>query len=407
MIYKLRRRLVVISATSVLAVVLTVFVVMTVLNVISMNDMLDTTAAKVSHKDGRFPESSIPPGGEIGHPPEGTPTSSEPGMRFAAHHFTVWLSESGEVARVNTEFIYSVDEETAVSYARIIASGNSSRGWINGFRYNLFDENGERIAVFVDGSLSISQLVKSMLISAIVLLSCGIVIILLIALLSDRAVKPVAESYDKQKQFITDAGHELKTPLTLILANLDIAEMELGQNEWLDDIRAEGNRMAELVSELTALSRMDEGTASLSTESIDLSDIVSESVAAFSCIADSRGKSLSSDISDGETVNADEAMIRRLVSILLDNAVKYCDDGGNISVILNKRTLTVENSFSGADELQYSRLFDRFYRADKARKKGGFGIGLSIAKAICDQHGAQISAQKAADQRVAFKVVFK
>ena len=263
--------------------------------------------------------------------------------------------------------------------------------------------------VFVDGSMSRSSLMQSMTIAGLVLLGCAALVLILIFLLSKKAVKPIAESYEKQKQFITDANHELKTPLTLILANLDIAEAELGQNEWLDDIRAEGHRMTELVNQLVALSRMDEEGQPLNITEVAFGELVADTAREFEPLAKERGKALTANIDKEISYCGDEALLHRLVGILMDNAIKYCDQGGEISVDLHrgrKIVLTVENTYAAVDELELNRLFDRFYRADKARKfTGGYGVGLSMAKAIVEKHKGEITACKKDATHIEFKIV--
>lgn len=162
--------------------------------------------------------------------------------------------------------------------------------WMSNYRYKVFSTDMGTGVVFVDGSMNRSAMVQSIAIVGVVLLACAVLVLALILLLSKRAVKPIAESYEKQKQFITDANHELKTPLTLILANLDIAENELGKNEWLEDIHSEGNRMTELVNQLVALSRMDEENHTLELEDVALGRMVGDTVSEVEPLAVSRGK---------------------------------------------------------------------------------------------------------------------
>lgn len=261
----------------------------------------------------------------------------------------------------------------------------------------------------VDGSMSRSALMQSTTISGIVLLGCVALVLILIFLLSKKAVKPIAESYEKQKQFVTDANHELKTPLTLILANLDIAEAELGKNEWLDDIRSEGHRMTELVNQLVSLSRMDEDGHKMNISEVSFSEIVSDRVSEFEHLARERGKTLSASIDKDVKYHGDEALLHRLIGILMDNAIKYCDNDGEIRITLSRGrrvVLTVENTYAAVGELELNRLFDRFYRADKARKfTGGYGIGLSMAKAIVEKHKGDIMAYKKDGMHIGFKVV--
>ena len=410
MIYRLQRKFILISTCSILSVIALVFGIILALNVSSMNRNMDLLADRVSEGGGRFPD----PFDEIPRPDK-KPHMTDPGFDFitpetpfATRHFTVLFDQDGNVEKTNTESIYAVTEETAIAYAEKVLDG-SERGWISHYRYKVFSTDMGEGVVFVDGSMSRSSFAQSMTISGAVLIGCAALVLTLIFLLSKRVVKPIAESYEKQKQFITDAGHELKTPLTLILANLDIAELELGGSEWLDDIRAEGHRMTELVGQLVALSRMDE-ESKMNIAEVSFGRLVLDTVSEFETLAKDRGKMLSATV-DGELVcSGDEALLYRLVGILLDNAIKYCDHGGEISVALRRgrRTvLTVENTYAAVDELELSRLFDRFYRADKARRfTGGYGIGLSMAKAIAEKHGGEITAYKKDGSHIGFKVVF-
>jgi len=410
MIYKLQRKFILICTISVLTVITLIFGIILVLNISSMNKNMDILTDRVSEGGGRFPGYF-----EEKPPPNKTPHRKEPDYEFitpetpfSTRHFTVFFDNNGEVTNTNTEFIYSITDEKAVEYAKKVMTGNNERGWISNYRYKLFSTETGKTIVFVDGSMSRSSLMQSTVIAGIVLLGCAALVLLLIILLSKRVVKPIAESYEKQKQFITDANHELKTPLTLILANIDIAETELGKNEWLDDIRSEGHRMTELVNRLVELSRMDEDGHNLDITKVTFSQLAADTVSEFEPLSRERGKLLTASIDTDVFVLGDETLLRRLIYILLDNAVKYCDDGGEISVKLRKGKkiiLTVENSYEAIGEIELHRLFDRFYRADKARKfTGGYGVGLSMAKAIIEKHKGEITAYKKDPSHIGFKV---
>lgn len=413
MIYRLQRKFILICTFSVLAVVTLIFAVMLVLNISSMNKNMDILADRISEGGGRFPGSFDEESKNDKLPPRNDRKFDfiTPETPFSTRHFTVLLDDSGNVIKTFTESIYAISDEQAVAYAQEAVSENDSRGWISNYRYKVFSDKFEQGVVFVDGSMSRSSLMQSMVISGTVLLACATLVVIVMIIFSKRAVKPIAESYEKQKQFITDANHELKTPLTLILANLDIAESELGKNEWLDDIRSEGIRMTELVNQLIALSRMDEEEYSLTFTDVAMGKMVNETVSEFAPLALSRGKSIKWDIDTDITYQGDEELLSRLVGILLDNAVKYCDNGGDIFVMLqrNRRIiLTVENTYAAVNELELNRLFDRFYRADKARTfNGGYGIGLSMAKIITEKHKGDITVYKKDDDHIGFKVVLQ
>ena len=411
MIYRLRRKFILISTISVLSVITLVFVMICALNVSSMNKNLDLLADTVSEGGGKFPSVS---GG--GHKPGAKPPEDgrgfdfiTPETPFATRHFTVLFDVKGEIARTNTDAIVSIDNEAAEEYAKSVIGDGESRGWLDRYRYKVFSTERGMGVVFIDGSLSRSSLMQSMTIAGFVLLGCAALVLTLIILLSKRVVKPIAESYEKQKQFVTDANHELKTPLTLILANLDIAEAELGRSEWLDDIRAEGHRMTELVNQLVALSRMDEEGAQLNVSEVALGEIVAGTSSEFEPLAREREKLLITDIDPSVSYVGDEALLARLIGILMDNAVKYCDSEGEIRVSLyrgRRVVLSVENTYAAVDEIELSRLFDRFYRADKARRFiGGYGVGLSMAKAIVEKHRGEITAYKKDATHIGFKVV--
>ena len=411
MIYRLQKRFILICTVSVLTVIALVFGVILVLNISSMNRNMDMLADRVSEGGGRFPGSFDEPPPFDKMPPRNEPNFEfiTPETPFSTRHFTVFFDKKGEVARTNTESIYAIDEDTAIEYAEKAMADDDERGWISSYRYKIFSTDFGMGVVFVDGSMSRTVLMQSTTIAGVVLLACAALVLILIFLLSKKAVRPIAESYEKQKQFVTDANHELKTPLTLILANVDIAEAELGKNEWLDDIRAEGHRMTELVNQLVALSRMDEEGQTLNVTAVALGELVTDTVSEFEPLAKERGKVLTASVDKEITYLGDEALLSRLVGILMDNAIKYCDQGGKITVNLHRGRriiLTVENTYAAVGELELNRLFDRFYRADKARKfSGGYGVGLSMAKAIVENHKGEITAYKKDSTHIGFKVM--
>ena len=411
MIYRLQKRFILICTVSVLTVIALVFGVILALNISSMNRNMDMLADRVSEGGGRFPGSmqEKPPHDKMPLPNDQSFEFITPETPFATRHFTVFFDKQGEVARTNTESIYSITDEIAIEYAESVLNDGDERGWISSYRYKVFSAEMGKGVVFVDGSMSRSSLMQSMTIAGFVLLSCAALVLMLIFWLSKKAVKPIAESYEKQKQFITDANHELKTPLTLILTNLDIAEAELGKNEWLDDIRAEGQRMTELVNQLVALSRMDEDGQLLNATEVAFGELVADTVSEFELLAKERGKTLTASIDKETSYLGDEVLLHRLVGILMDNAIKYCDQGGEISITLRRGrrvVLTVENVYTAVGEIELNRLFDRFYRADKARKfTGGYGVGLSMAKAIVEKHRGEITAYKKDATHIGFKVV--
>ncbi len=409
MIDKLRKKMIWVSGTALVVVFLAIFAVIYIASARQLNTTMDMLCDRISEGGGMF----HPFDKEHPRPPDmdrfpGFFTAETP---FSTRFFVVRFDEDGTVIDANTQSVSSITQEAACEYAREVMETGDDRGWKGSYRYKVFDTPHGESVVFVDGSMNRSTTRTLLTTAGGVLVGSMVVILFLIILLSRRAVRPMAESYEKQKQFVTDANHELKTPLTLILTNLDILESETGKNEWLDDIRTEGQRMGVLVNQLTALSRLDEKWPEMQCTEFSLSEVTDDVISEFVPLAESRGLTLRSEVKAGLRYTGDEGAIRRVFTILLDNAVKYCDGSGQIHVSLGTRrhmVFTVENTFREVDYIELHRLFDRFYRVDKARTAGSsFGIGLSLAQAIVRQHRGEINAYKAGPERIGFQVIWK
>lgn len=406
MIYSLRKKLILVSAASIFCVLLAIFFVMLVMNHTQLNETMDALTETIADHGGVFTEQSqsgrTPPVGSV---PFGNVITEE--TPYSTRFFTVWLGADRQIVRVNVDAVFSISKSEAQEYAKSVLASGKERGWVSQYRFKVFHSDGSTGIVFVNGEMPRLMASRFLFTAFLVLLGSGLVVLILIILISKRVVRPVAESYEKQKQFITDANHELKTPLTLILSDLDIVESEVGRNEWLDDMRSEGERMRMLVNQLVMLSRMDEDPSNLSLASFDLSGAVLDTASEFQPLAAERGKELRTEVEPLIEYNGDEGLIRRLLAILLDNAVKYCDKGGTIQISLCKRRhvlITVENTCCDVGKLELKRLFDRFYRADPSRTfDGSFGIGLSIARAIAKNHHGDLTAYQR-EKIIGFKV---
>lgn len=405
MIAGLQKKFILISAVSTLAVFSIIFLLLVLFSWDQMEKTMDTLTDAIISNDGVFPD--FEPDDRRGPAqrlPYGEIITEE--TQFSTRFFTVWLDGEKQILRINMDAVSSISREDVKDYVQKALKEGRERGWVSDYRYRILETGQGATAVFVNGSMNWAVTTRLLVTAFLVLLGSALLILLLTVLLSKRVVRPVAESYEKQKQFITDANHELKTPLTLILSNLDIVEAELGQNEWLDDIRSEGERMGLMINQLVTLSRLDESQDHIVRSAFDLSAAVEDTVSEFQPLAAERGKRLRAAIEPGICYEGDEGLIRRLVSILMDNAVKYCDQGGEIRVEVSQRrhpVLTVENTYAGVGSLELDRLFDRFYRADKARTfSGSFGVGLSIARSIVHSHHGSIHAYQKGDS-IGFK----
>jgi signal transduction histidine kinase len=233
---------------------------------------------------------------------------------------------------------------------------------------------------------------------------------LILLLVSRRAVEPLAKNIERQQRFVTDAGHELKTPLAIILANTDALELHHGAGKWSANIRAQVQRLDGLMHHLLTLSRMDEGENTFPMAQVDVSRLVEEVLSSFGESAKQKGLQISTEIAPELIINASAESLALLVSVLADNAVKYADEGGTVAVKLaasgKKTVLEITNSCQTLPDAPPERLFERFFRGDAARtqKDGGYGIGLSVAQAVAAMHRGKIEAFYDDEHTVRFKV---
>lgn len=293
-------------------------------------------------------------------------------------------------------------ESEMLSIAEEVFNSGKTSGNIKSYQYRVIDKaDGTQAAVFLNCESKYSEIVSLALISLGACVVGILLSLLLVSLLSKKAIKPMMDNIEQQKRFITDAGHELKTPLTVISANMDVLSMDIGENEWVHGTQKQVANMRKLVNELVYLSRMDEADSRLEKRTVNLSDIVRDIAEPFEGMAEFNGKNLILDIENDLTINGDEAALRRLVSTLCDNAVKHAPYDTDIMITLSRSGKNIifatENAMKEPlSEDALNHLFDRFYRGDESRSKeetGGFGIGLSIARAITEKHGGNIKAK--------------
>lgn len=321
-----------------------------------------------------------------------------PEAMYESRFFMVILSADGTITEINTENIFMINQNEAEAYANVALSRNRTRGFIEAFRYIKLQEENDTYVIFLDCGRSLDTFRASLIINCLISSAAFLVSLIIIIIVSKRIVRPVSESYEKQKQFISMAGHELKTPLTIISADAEVLAMELeGENEWLSDISSQTQRMAVLTNDLLSLSRMDENREQFTMIAFPISDVVSETVQSFQTLAHSKGRNIVSDITPMLSYTGDEKGIRQITGILLDNAIKY-SQSTDITLKLRKKghniVLSVTNSSEPLTQEQLGQFFDRFYRTEQSRnsKKGGYGLGLSIAKSIVEAHKGKITA---------------
>ncbi len=379
-----------------------------------------------------------------GRMPEEDPDSSDVEffvtreLRFETRYFSVITDMDGNYIGTNNEHIYSISDTEAEKMYTEVFAGCKTKGSLklsdSYFLFQVKELSGQELnetlfagsvlSTFLDNTAQYKLIlfmdctnrfhhIHSMGTFSVMLGAvCFAVFVLLVSVFSKRAVKPVAENYEKQKQFITNAGHELKTPLTIISANAEVIEAMDGKSEWTQSIRHQVDRLTGLVNDLIAIARLDESAERGDTvmQPFALSEAFLTLAEDFRTVAEQQGKTLEVDIQPDITVTGSEKPLRELLSILLDNAVKYCDDGGSVRAALKTQKhhafLTVSNSY--AESTDCSRFFDRFYRADTSHnsERSGYGIGLSMAETIVRLHKGRITAQQS-DRRIIITVMLQ
>ena len=333
-----------------------------------------------------------------------------PEVKFMMRFFVVTCDKEGQITEMDHDNIASVSEEDAEDFVKFALNKGKDRGFYKGYRY-LFTENEEDdTIIFLNAERELQNMKTLLSITAMVAFGSSLIVFILVFLFSKRAIAPFARNVEMQKQFITNASHELKTPLTSILASADILDMEQEDNEWVQNIRQQSGYLSRLIQNLITLSRLDEENPFPEKSEFSLSDAVWEIAEPFSSLAKARHKEYTQHIEDGLVLVGDMAAIQQMVSILLDNAMKYSEENGRISLLVQKSSGKVEievfNTCKKEEGADISRIFERFYRMDESHsgRVKGTGIGLSIAKATVEAHGGSIRASYQKDG-ILFRVV--
>ena len=484
MLKKLRRKFIAIAMLSVSIVLIAIVGTINIANYMSTNEALDARLKLIAGNGGTFPDlleqkNMGVEGNKTDSINNGTPTLKEPPYgrtdvqppedmnqadlkendlkrhgispesQFDTRYFTVTINSNGEVENIDTSKIASVSSENAAEYAKKLwksgKKGDGKSGFAESCKYLTVDEDGSTMYIFLSCQRELST-IKTYILASVGISVFGLVVVfVMIYFFSGKILKPVSESYEKQKRFITDASHEIKTPLTIIDANTEVIEMMEGENEWTNSTRKQVARLTSLTEKLVFLSRMDEEATKLEMLEFSLSDAILDTAEPFKTVARTKGKKLTIDVTNGILYTGDEKTIRQLISILLDNAMKYsgCSNAGFEKGNINKnnlnktiqtqndcattinpapeieislkqsgknRIITVWNTVDETANIKKGRqdmLFERFYRTDTSHnsKTGGFGIGLSAAYAIVKAHKGKITAESKDGRSIKFTIV--
>ena len=402
MLKKMRRRFIGAAMAAFSAVIVILLCAVNLWNWHSVVGQLDQTIDMLQ---------SPAPGGALrpfspDKPPADPLDQFSPEVQYMIRFFAVECDADGQVQAVDQDFIASVTQQTAEEYTAAVLEKGKTRGFYQGYRYAVDRQADGITLLFLNAEREVHSLVTLLLTTGLIAAVCLLAVLVLVTAFSRRAIAPYLRNLETQKQFITNAGHELKTPLTAIITSADVLSMEQTDNEWVQGIRQQAGRMGKLITQLVALSRLDEENPFPDKAVFSLSDAVWETAEPFASMAAARGLTYTQEIADAVQIYGDRTAVQQMVSILLDNAVRYADEHGQIALSLCRRgrkaELTVSNTCRQAEEIDTARLFDRFYRADESHsgRVAGTGIGLSIARATAEAHSGAISARRDGENMV-------
>ena len=313
-------------------------------------------------------------------------------------YFAVLYDAENQVEEVKSRHMEDVDEDEAVYYAQFARKHLFHLGQYGTFYYYVSKRTeGGTIVIYLDRTSQIFTSHRIFYFTLILLGAGSLIAFAIMRVLSHRMVRTEVENTELQKQFITNASHELKTPLAVIRANTEMQEMLEGETEWTQSTMRQVSRMEGLIKNLVMIARSQEKSNGEVFQKTDLTKAVKETAESFISVAVSEQKTLTVQTSEDISILGSDSNVRQIVSLLTDNAVKYCDSNGAIEVALKKQgksaLLTISNSYASEEPVDTSRFFERFYREDSAHTdKGGYGIGLSVAESLTKQMHGKIQA---------------
>lgn len=324
---------------------------------------------------------------------------------YQYRYFSAVFNEDGTVYSSNLNNISNLSQEQALKSAKSVVKQHRKNGifTIGGQYYSYQvtrDAKTKRyLAVVLDSTKYLEDRNDFLWVSIRSALYSVIFFIVVISVVSSWAIRPYVRNYEKQKRFITNAGHELKTPLAIISANTELQELMTGENEWTESTKDQVNRLSNLINQMVSLARLEE-QPDIAVVDVDFSSLVQKAAQDFKSVAEKAGKDYHIRVQDDIHVKASQDELYELISILIDNACKYCDEDGQIFVTLTKAKrrkrarLIVSNSYADGKNVDYSRFFDRFYREDESHnhKQAGYGIGLSMAESLVNLFKGKIAA---------------
>ena len=398
----LKRRFIVFTMIAVTGLLTFIVFAINGLNWMMLERQSDSMLKTLVDADGAFHKM------DFHRPPPFVPPLDMDRMR-SSRFFIVKSDVGGNIIDINTDQIFSIDEETAQNYAVAVWKSGKESGRVDKYKFAVKQDGANRLTFFMDISEQISNFYMVLFASGVTAALCWSVLLGIVILLSGKVIRPVLAGMEKQKQFITNASHEMKTPLAIIQSNNDTMALIYGENKYNVHIRTQTKRLNVLMSNLLTLAKLDEEIP-LPTESVNISKVTNELLIVYQDAALSHNFSFCAEVEPEVMIQTNKESFRQMLTLLLDNAVKYTEENGTISLTLKKHgrhvQIVEENTCDPSHETDPERLFERFYRGDSARTQDndsfGYGIGLSAARAVCESFGGKLTAEYLSSDRIRF-----
>lgn len=398
----LKRRFIIFTMTEVTCLLIFIILAINGLNWMMLERQSDMILETLMDADGAFNKM------DFDRPPPFSRPLDMDRMR-ASRFFIVRSDMSGNIVDVNIDQISSIDWETAKNYALKVLKADEETGRVDGYKFAAKQIGPDQLTFFMDTSDQSENFRMVLFASTAIAMLCWVILLIIVILLSGKVIRPVLVGMEKQKQFITNAGHEMKTPLAIIQSNNDTMALIHGENKYNVHIRNQTKRLNVLMSNLLTLAKLDEEIP-LPTEAVNISEVANELLPFYMEDAQARSLRFDVQIEPDIVIQTNKDSFRQMLTILLDNALKYTPDSGYISLSLTRDgryiQITQENACDSTIEPDPERLFERFYRGDAARTQSketsGYGIGLSAARAICENFGGKLTAEYPSAESIRF-----
>ena len=402
----LKKRFVKFTMTAVTCLLLFIIVAINGLNWMMLERQSDTMLETLVDADGAFHKMDF-----RRPPPFSRPLDMD--KMQASRFFIVRRDASGNILDVNTDQISSIDQETARNYALKVLQSDDTTGQVDGYKFAVKETGSSQMIFFMKTAVQSENFYMVLFVSCVIAALCWVILLIIVILLSGKVIRPVLVGMEKQKQFITNAGHEMKTPLAIIQSNNDTMALIHGENKYNVHIRNQTKRLNVLMSNLLTLAKLDEEIP-LPTETVNISDVASELLPTYTEDAQARNLHFTVQIEPDIVIQTNKDSFCQMLTVLLDNAIKYTPDGGSVRLSLARdgRHIQIieENTCAPSLEPDPERLFERFYRGDAARTQkkdsSGYGIGLSAARAICENFGGKMTAEYSSAESIHFTARF-